>query len=55
MELMSPRIGWFFMCAAIASSLTVAAGQTAKPSADLLAARVQVLEDRDAIRALLVS
>ena len=52
---MGPRIGWVFMSAVIASSLTVAAGQTAKPSADLLAARVQVLEDRDAIRALLVS
>ena len=42
------------MCAAIASSLTVA-GQTAKPSSDALAAKVQVLEDREAIRALLVS
>ena len=43
------------MWAAIASSLTGPPRQTAKPSPDLLAARVQVLEDRDAIRALLVS
>ena len=52
---MRTRIGRFFMWAAIASSLSLVAGQAAKPSADLLAARVQVLEDRDAIRALLVS
>ena len=52
---MRTRLGWFLMSAAIASSLTAAAGQTAKPSPDLLATRVQVLEDRDAIRALLVS
>ena len=52
---MRARIGRFFMWAAIASSLSLVAGQAAKPSADLLAARVQVLEDRDAIRALLVS
>jgi len=43
----------FFVCAAIVGSLTGVAGQTAKP--DALAARVQVLEDREAIRALLVS
>src|SRR5262252_8275598 len=49
------RIGRFVMCAAIASSLTSLAGQAAKPSPDALAARIQVLEDRDAIRALLVS
>ena len=52
---MRTRLGWFLMSAAIVSSLTAAAGQTAKPSPDLLAARVQVLEDRDAIRTLLVS
>ena len=51
---MRVRIGLFLMWA-IASSLTGAAAQTAKPSSDLLAARVQVLEARDAIRALLVS
>ena len=55
----------FFICAAIASWLTGVAAQsasaqatadkTAKPSSDALAARVQVLEDREAIRALLVS
>jgi hypothetical protein len=39
-------------CAVAASSLVAAAGQAA-PNA--LAARVQTLEDRDAIRALLVS
>jgi uncharacterized protein (TIGR02246 family) len=43
------------MCAAIAGSITAAAGQTAKPSSDALAAKVQVLEDREAIRALLVT
>src|SRR5688572_4141800 len=52
---MRTRLGWVLMSAAIVSSLTAAAGQTAKPSPGLLAARVQVLEDRDAIRALLVS
>jgi uncharacterized protein (TIGR02246 family) len=52
---MRARIGRFVLCAAIASSLTGVAGQSAKPSADALSARVQVLEDRDAIRALLVS
>ena len=43
------------MCAAIAGSITAAAGQTAKPSSDALAVKVQVLEDREAIRALLVT
>ena len=42
------------MCAVIATSFTVAA-QTAKPSSDTVAAKVQVLEDREAIRALLVT
>jgi len=53
--MMRARIGRFVMCAAIASSLTGIAAQAPKPLADVLAARVQVLEDRDAIRALLVS
>jgi ketosteroid isomerase-like protein len=48
-------IGCVVMWAVIASSVTGAAGQAARPSPDALAARVQVLEDRDAIRALLVS
>jgi len=61
---MRARIGCFVVCAAIASSLTgvngsasaqATADKQAKPSADSLAVRVQVLEDRDAIRALLVS
>src|SRR5215467_5693410 len=52
---MRARIGCLVVCAAIASSIIDLAGQTAKPSPDALAARVQVLEDRDAIRALLVS
>ena len=52
---MRARIGCFVVCAAVASSLTGVAGQTAKPSPDALAARVQTLEDREAIRALLVS
>jgi len=51
---MRANIGRFVVCAAIASSLTGVAGQTAKPS-DALAVRMQVLEDREAIRALLVS
>jgi len=52
---MRTRIGCLFACAAVAISLSDVAGQTAKPSPDALAARVQVLEDREAIRALLVS
>jgi uncharacterized protein (TIGR02246 family) len=52
---MRARIGRFFVCAAIAGSLTAVAAQSAKPSSDALAARVQVLEDREAIRALLVT
>ena len=43
------------MCAVIVGSFTAVAGQTAKPSSDALAAKVQVLEDREAIRALLVT
>jgi uncharacterized protein (TIGR02246 family) len=53
------------MCAVIASSITAVAGQstfaqatadkTAKPSSDALAVKVQALEDREAIRALLVT
>src|SRR5262245_54272261 len=49
------RIGHLFTSAAIVGSLTAVAGQVARPSSDSLADRVQVLEDRDAIRALLVS
>jgi uncharacterized protein (TIGR02246 family) len=52
---MRARIGRFVTCAAIATSLTDIAGQTTKPSSDALAAKVQVLEDREAIRALLVT
>lgn len=52
---MRATICCLFVCAAIASSLRDVAAQTARPSADALAARVQVLEDREAIRALLVS
>jgi uncharacterized protein (TIGR02246 family) len=49
---MSSRIALFFVCVVVAAgSLTSVTAQT--PNA--LAARVQVLEDRDAIRALLVS
>ena len=51
---MRNSLGCLVMCAAITSSLASVAAQTAKPSPDALAARVQVLEDRDAIRALLV-
>jgi uncharacterized protein (TIGR02246 family) len=56
--MMRARIGRFVMCAAIAISIAGIAGQAPKassPSPDPLAARVQALEDRDAIRALLVS
>lgn len=52
---MRARIGRFLTCAVVAGSLAGVAAQAAKPSADPLAVRVQVLEDRDAIRALLVS
>lgn len=53
---MRARIGCFLMCAAVAGSLAgVAAAQSAKPSSDAIAARLQVLEDREAIRTLLVS
>lgn len=52
---MRASVGRFFLCAAIACSLTNIAAQTAKPSSDALAAKVQVLEDREAIRALLVT
>ena len=53
--MMRTRIGRLFTGAAIVGSLTAVAGQAARPLSDSLAARVQVLEDRDAIRALLVS
>jgi len=52
---MRARIACFLVCVAIAGSVTGMVAQTAKPSPDSLAARVQTLEDRDAIRALLVS
>ena len=52
---MRTTFGRFVLCAAIASSVVSVAGQTAKPSSDALAAKVQVLEDREAIRALLVT
>ena len=52
---MRTSIGRFVLWSVVASSLVGVAGQAAKPSSDPLAARVQVLEDRDAIRALLVS
>jgi uncharacterized protein (TIGR02246 family) len=52
---MQAGIGRFLMCAIVAGSLTGLGAQAANPSADALAARVKVLEDRDAIRALLVS
>jgi uncharacterized protein (TIGR02246 family) len=53
--MMRVSVGRFVMCTAIASSLTGLAAQSTKPSSDALTARVQVLEDREAIRALLVS
>ena len=53
--MMRTRVGCFVIGGAIVSSLAGVAAQTAKPSPEALAARVQVLEDRDAIRALLVS
>jgi hypothetical protein len=43
------------ICAVIASSLTGVAAQRATSSSDAVTARLQVLEDREAIRALLVS
>jgi hypothetical protein len=52
---MRASVGRFFLFAAIACSLTNITAQTAKPSSDALGAKVQVLEDREAIRALLVT
>jgi uncharacterized protein (TIGR02246 family) len=52
---MRATVGCFLAAAGLAASLADVAGQTAKPAPDALAAKVQVLEDRDAIRALLVS
>jgi uncharacterized protein (TIGR02246 family) len=52
---MQARISLFVVCAAIAGALSGVSAQGTKPSADALAAKVQALEDRDAIRALLVS
>ena len=61
---MRARIGRFVVSAAVAGSLIVTAhsasaqataDKAARPSADALAARVQVLEDRESIRALLVT
>jgi ketosteroid isomerase-like protein len=61
---MRAGVGRFVVSAAVASSLIVTgrsasaqatADKAAKPSADALAARVQVLEDRELIRALLVT
>jgi uncharacterized protein (TIGR02246 family) len=52
---MRTRIRRFVICAAIAISLAGVSAQSAKVSSDALAARLQVLEDREAIRALLVS
>jgi hypothetical protein len=49
------RIGGFLMCAAIASALVGVAAQSPKSASEALAAKVQVLEDREAIRALLVT
>ena len=48
-------IGCLVLCAAIACSLADVVAQTAKPSSDALATKVQALEDREAIRALLVT
>jgi uncharacterized protein (TIGR02246 family) len=46
----------FVLCAAlVAGSGIEVAGQAGRPASDSLAARVQTLEDREAIRALLVS
>jgi uncharacterized protein (TIGR02246 family) len=39
----------------VAAASAEVAGQAARPSADALATRIQTLEDRDAIRALLVA
>jgi ketosteroid isomerase-like protein len=52
---MRTRIGCVVICAVIASSLTGVAAQRATSSSDAVTARLQVLEDREAIRALLVS
>ena len=43
------------LCVVVAASRLASAGQAGRPAADALAARVQTLEDREAIRALLVA
>jgi ketosteroid isomerase-like protein len=53
--MMRAGISGCLIAAAIATAVAGVDAQTARPAADALAARVQVLEDRDAIRALLVS
>ena len=50
---MRTRIALFWVCAAVAAGSVVTVAGQAPPGA--VAARVQILEDRDAIRALLVS
>jgi hypothetical protein len=52
---MRPSIGCLFLGALIAIAPDGVDAQSAKPSSDTLAAKVQVLEDREAIRALLVT
>ena len=53
--MMRVRIGRFVFCAAIAMSLSGVVAQVSTPSPDALAVRVRALEDREAIRALLVT
>jgi uncharacterized protein (TIGR02246 family) len=52
---MRTRIALFTLCAAMTAAFPAAAAAQAARQSDALAARVQVLEDRDAIRALLVA
>jgi uncharacterized protein (TIGR02246 family) len=53
--MMRAKVGCFVAAATVAVSLSGVVAQTAKPSSETVAARLQILEDRDAIRALLVS
>jgi uncharacterized protein (TIGR02246 family) len=53
--MMRSRIVLFVCSVAVAAGSAAVAAQTARPSSDALAARVQTLEDREAIRALLVA
>ena len=53
--MMRPRFVVLAFGVVVAAASAAAAGQAGRPAPDALATRVQMLEDRDAIRALLVA